>query len=46
MLDLEASQPPRQPGVGEGEGGGDGQQRLILFAVLGEGRLDTVKCLG
>jgi hypothetical protein len=46
MLDLESAQPPRQPGIGEGEGGRYRQQPLVLLAQLGECLLDRVERLG
>ncbi len=57
MRHLEAAEPPREPGVGEGIGRGDGQQPLVLGTDRGEGRIeriesaadlrrDTARCLG
>jgi len=46
MLHLERAEPPRQPGVGEGVRGGDGQERFVLLPVAGEGRFDRIERRG
>jgi len=43
MLHLEGAEPPREPGVGEGVGGRDREQGLILLAVARERRLDRIE---
>ena len=43
MLHLERPKPPRQPGVGEGVRGRDGQKGFVFLAVAGERRLDRVE---
>ena len=43
MLHLECAQPPREPGIGEGMGGGDRQQRLVFLAMAGEGGFDRIE---
>ena len=45
MLDLERPQPPRQPGVGEGESRRHRQQRLVIRADRRERLLDPVERL-
>ena len=46
MLHLESAQPPGQPGVGEGVGGGDREQRFIFLAMACERGFDRIEGAG
>ena len=43
MLHLETAEPPGEPGIGEGVGRGDREQRFVFLAVACERGLDRIE---
>jgi len=43
MSHLKATEPPRQPGIGEGQRRRNGQQLFVFLPMRGKGRLDRIE---